>query len=128
MASVGGSIRAQLVAANITGINGIFRDFAPPDTAKPYITYQDELGNTPQLVGDKTVLTRRRMVQVDLWQGRQEEDTTLVNQIVSALDGISKFNDETYIYRLRVSDIQRLVSFEDNLVHHALTLDVYQKA
>jgi hypothetical protein len=128
MASVGGSIRAQLVAANIAGINGIYRDFAPPDTAKPYITYRDELGNTPQLLGDKLVLTRRRMVQVDLWQGRQEEDTTLVNQVVAALDGISRFNDETYIYRLRVSDIQRLVSFEDNLVHHALTLDVYQKA
>lgn len=128
MASIGGSIRAQLVAANITGINGIYRDFAPPDTAKPYITYHDELGNTPQLLGDKVVLTRRRMVQVDLWQGRQEEDTTLVNQVVSALDGISKFNDETFVYRLRVSDIQRLVSFEDNLVHHALTLDVYQKA
>jgi hypothetical protein len=128
MASIGGSIRTILVNAGITGVTGIFRDFAPPSTEKPYITYSDELRNVPELIGDGFVKTRRRMVQFDLWQNRQNEDTSLVDSLVSALDGAGQFDDGTYVFRLRVSDIQRMVSLEDNVVHHALTLDVFQKA
>jgi hypothetical protein len=128
MASIGGSIRTILVNAGITGVTGIFRDFAPPSTEKPYITYSDELRNVPELIGDGFVKTRRRMVQFDLWQNRQNEDTSLVDSLVSVLDGAGQFDDGTYVFRLRVSDIQRMVSLEDNVVHHALTLDVFQKA
>jgi hypothetical protein len=128
MASIGGSIRTILVDAAISGITGIFRDFAPPSTEKPYITYSDELRNVPELIGDGFVKTRRRMVQFDLWQNRQNEDTSLINSVVSALDGAGQFDDGTYVFRLRVTDIQRMVSLEENVVHHALTLDVFQKA
>lgn len=128
MASIGGSIRSVLINANLPGITGIFRDFAPPNTAKPYITYYDELRNVPSMIGDGTVATRLRMVQFDLWQDRANEDTSLVDQMVTALDGIGAFDSGTFVYRLRVSNIQRMVSLEDNVVHHALTLDVYQKA
>ena len=128
MASIGGSIRTILVNAGISGVTGIFRDFAPPSTEKPYITYSDELRNVPELIGDGLVKTRRRMVQFDLWQNRQNENTSLVDAVVTALDGAGQFDDGTYVFRLRVSDIQRMVSLEDNVVHHALTLDVFQKA
>lgn len=128
MASIGGSIRTVLLNAGLPGITGIFRDFAPPNTAKPYITYSDELRNVPAMIGDGVVSTRLRMVQFDLWQDRASEDTSLVDQMVTALDGIGAFDSGTFVFRLRVSDIQRLVSLEDNVVHHALTLDVYQKA
>lgn len=128
MASIGGSIRTILLNAGISSVTGIFRDFAPPSTEKPYITYSDELRNVPELIGDGFVKTRRRMVQFDLWQNRQNEDTSLVDSVVSALDGAGQFDDGTYVFRLRVSDIQRMVSLEDNVVHHALTLDVFQKA
>lgn len=128
MASIGGSIRTILLNAGISGVTGIFRDFAPPSTEKPYITYSDELRNVPELIGDGFVKTRRRMVQFDLWQNRQNEDTSLIDAVVSALDGAGQFDDGTYVFRLRVSDIQRMVSLEDNVVHHALTLDVFQKA
>jgi len=128
MASIGGSIRTIIINAGLTGVTGIFRDFAPPSTEKPYITYSDELRNVPELIGDGFVKTRRRMVQFDLWQNRQNEDTSLVDSLVSALDGAGQFDDGTYVFRLRVSDIQRMVSLEDNVVHHALTLDVFQKA
>lgn len=128
MASIGGSIRTVLLNASLPGITGIFRDFAPPNTAKPYITYSDELRNVPAMIGDGVVATRLRMVQFDLWQDRASEDTSLVDQMVAALDGIGAFDSSTFVFRLRVSDIQRLVSLEDNVVHHALTLDVYQKA
>jgi hypothetical protein len=128
MASVGGSIRTRLLEANLAGITGIFRDFAPPNTAKPYITYSDELRNVPEIIGDGLVKTRRRMVQFDLWQDRASENTSLIDSMVTALDGLGQFDSDVYIYRLRVSDIQRIVSLEDNVVHHALTLDVFQKA
>ena len=128
MASIGGSIRTIILNSGVTGVTGIFRVFAPPSTEKPYITYSDELRNVPELVGDGFVKTRRRMVQFDLWQNRQNEDTSLVDSVVSALDGAGQFDDGTYVFRLRVSDIQRMVSLEDNVVHHALTLDVFQKA
>lgn len=128
MASIGGSIRTVLLSANLPGVTGIFRDFAPPNTAKPYITYSDELRNVPAMIGDGVVSARLRMVQFDLWQDRASEDTSLVDQMVTALDGIGAFDSGTFVFRLRVSDIQRLVSLEDNVVHHALTLDVYQKA
>ena len=128
MASIGGSIRTILINAGISGVTGIFRDFAPPSTEKPYITYSDELRNVPELIGDGLVKTRRRMVQFDLWQNRQNENTSLVDTVVAALDGAGQFDDGTYVFRLRVSDIQRMVSLEDNVVHHALTLDVFQKA
>ena len=128
MASIGGSIRTILTNASISGITGIFRDFAPPSTEKPYITYSDELRNVPELVGDGFVKTRRRLVQFDLWQNRQNENTSLIDAVVTALDGAGQFDDGTYVFRLRVTDIQRMVSLEDNVVHHALTLDVFQKA
>lgn len=128
MASIGGSIRTVLINENLPGITGIFRDFAPPNTAKPYITYSDELRNVPAMIGDGVVATRRRLVQFDLWQDRASEDTSLIDTMVAALDGIGAFDSGTFVYRLRVTDIQRLVSLEDNVVHHALSLDVYQKA
>jgi hypothetical protein len=68
------------------------------------------------------------MVQFDLWQNRQNENTDLIDLVVAALDGVGQFDAGTYVFRLRVSDIQRMVSLEDNIVHHALTLDVFQKA
>lgn len=128
MASIGGSIRTVLLGSNLPGITGIFRDFAPPNTQKPYITYYDELHNMPAMIGDGLVITRRRMVQFDLWQDRASENTSLVDLMVAALDGIGAIDSGTFVYRLRVTDIQRMVSLEDNVVHHAVTLDVYQKA
>jgi hypothetical protein len=128
VASIGGSIRGVLLNANLPGVTGIFRDFAPPNTAKPYITYYDELRNVPALIGDGVVSTRLRMVQFDLWQDRANENTDLIDLLVVALDGIGAFDSGTFVYRLRVSNIQRMISLEDNVVHHAVTLDVYQKA
>lgn len=128
MTSIGGSIRSVLLAENLPGITGIFRDFAPPNSPKPYITYYDELRNVPSIIGDGIVVTRQRMVQFDLWQDRAAENTQLIDLMVSALDGIGAFDSDTFVYRLRVSNIQRMVSLEDNVVHHAVTLDIYQKA
>lgn len=126
--SVGGAIRQILVDANLPGISAIYRDFGPPNATKPYITYLDELRNTPELSGDGIVRGRLRLVQVDIWQDKTSENFELGNLVVSALDGIKKIDASNYIYQIRVSDIQRLVSSEDNIIHHAITLEVFTKA
>jgi hypothetical protein len=128
MASVGGAIRTILVNDSITGVSTrIYRDIAPPETAYPYITIFDELSNTPALIGDQVVLARTRLVQVSLWQLRQSENTSIVNEIVSALDNAALAADQ-FIYRVRVTDISRSFSAEDDTILHAVTLNVIQKA
>jgi len=126
--SVGGAIRKILVDANLPGITAIYRDFGPPNAAKPYITYWDELRNMSQIIGGGKVLGRLREVQVDIWQDKTLENFELVDSVILALDGIAKLEANKHIYRVRVSDIQRLVSSQDNLIHHAITLEVYTKA
>ena len=128
MASIGGAIRTVLVNDSITGVGSrIYRDIAPPETAYPYITIFDELGNTPALIGDQTVLARTRLVQVSLWQLRQSENTAIIDEVVAALDN-ANLSANKFVYGVRVSDIQRAFNSEDDTILHAVTLNVIQKA
>ena len=126
--SIGGAIRTALIAESLPGVTGIYRDFAPPSAEKPYITYFDEITNITQMEGDKKVLARLRQVQVDLWQDKSAENVGLIDSLVDSIDGIGNLGTAKFVYKVKVSDIQRMVSSEDNLVHHAITLDVYTKA
>ena len=128
MASVGGAIRTALTNASITAISTrIFRDIAPPETTYPYVTISDEITNTPSLLGDKQVLARLRQLRVNLWQLRPSEDVTTVDQLVTTLDSANITANQN-IFRVRVSDIQRIFDSEDDTVLHAITLNVTQKA
>ncbi len=128
MASVGGAIRTALTNASITAISTrIFRDIAPPETTYPFVTISDEITNTPSLLGDKQVLARLRQLRVNLWQLRPSEDVTTVDQIVTTLDSANITANQN-IFRVRVSDIQRIFDSEDDTVLHAITLNVTQKA
>lgn len=128
MASVGGAIRTALTDASITAISTrIFRDIAPPETTYPYVTISDEITNTPSLLGDKQVLARLRQLRVNLWQLRPSEDVTTVDEIVTTLDSANITANQN-IFRVRVSDIQRIFDSEDDTVLHAITLNVTQKA
>lgn len=128
MASVGGAIRTALTNASIAAISTrIFRDIAPPETTYPYVTISDEITNTPSLLGDKQVLARLRQLRVNLWQLRPSEDVTTVDQLVTTLDSANITANQN-IFRVRVSDIQRIFDSEDDTVLHAITLNVTQKA
>ena len=128
MPSVGGALRTVLVGANITGITGVFRDFAPPGQTQPYITYSDEISNVPVLIGDGLAMTRNKMVQVDLWQDRVLESVDLIDSVVAALDGVGQIDSTKSVFRVRVSNVVRIVSTTDSVVHHAITLDIYQRS
>lgn len=128
MPSIGGAIRQVIVNGNITGITTkVYRDIAPPDVALPYITFADELSNVPALTGDKSVKAKRRMVQVDLWQTRADESFSRIDTLVGLLDSAS-LSADTHVFNTRVNDVQRLVEFQDDIVHHAVTVYVYQVA
>lgn len=128
MPSIGGAVRQIIVDANITGITTkVYRDIAPPDVALPYITFADELSNVPVLIGDKSVKAKRRMVQVDLWQSRASESFSRIDTLATLLDSATLSADK-HVFNTRVNDVQRLVEFEDDIVHHAITLFVYQVA
>jgi hypothetical protein len=50
------------------------------------------------------------------------------NDKINVQDSLKKIEATNYIYQIRVTDIQRLVSSQDNLIHHAISLEVYTKA
>lgn len=126
--SIGGAVRQLIVDANISGITTkVYRDMAPPDIALPYVTFADELGNVPSLYGDKSVKAKRRLVQVDLWQARADEAFSRIDTLVNALDSVRPVADK-HVFHTRVSDVQRMIDFDDDVIHHAITIYVYQVA
>lgn len=128
MASVGGSIRTTLVNAGFDAVGErIFRDIAPPETTYPYLTISDEITNQPVLLGDKKVIARNRQLRVNLWQIRTEENVQLVDEIVAELDSVDISANQD-VFRVRVFDIQRLYDSDDDIVLHAITLNVIHRA
>lgn len=128
MASAAGAIRTALIDATITEVSSrIYRDIAPPESTYPYVTIADEVTNQPVLLGDKRVIARNRQMRVNLWQVRTQENVAIVDEIVLALDSVNISANQD-VFRVRVFDIQRLFDSEDDIVLHAVTLNVIQKA
>lgn len=128
MASIAGAIRTVLVDEGLAGVSArIYRDIAPPEVSYPYITISDEITNQPVLLGDKKVLARLRQLRVNLWQIRTDENVTLVDDVVEALDSTTITANKT-VFRVRVFDIQRIFESEDDTILHVVTLNVTQKA
>ena len=128
MPSIGGAIRTALLGANIEEISTrIFRDIAPPETTYPFITITDEISNQPVLIGDQNVLARNRQVQVSLFQIRTSENVDIIDEVVQALDTANVSANKT-VFRVRVLDIQRIFESDDDIVQHAVTLNVIHKA
>ena len=128
MSSTGGAVRTVLVDANLAGVAArVYRDIAPPETQYPYITISDEITNQPSLLGDTLVIARSRQIRVNLWQVRQSENISLIDSVVEALDN-ANLNASKNVFGCRVLDVQRIYDSEDDIVLHAVTLNVTQKA
>lgn len=128
MPSVGGAIRTALISAGISEVaNRIFRDIAPPETTYPFMTISDEVTNQPVLIGDQTVLARNRQMRVNLFQVRTSENVDIIDEVVQALDAANVSANKT-VFRVRVFDIQRIFESDDDIVQHAVTLNVIHKA
>ena len=87
MSSIAAALRAEIVGCDIPGITTkVYRDLAPPTTQYPYVTYADHLNDRVALTGDKKVLARNYMVQVDLW----EKELKKQNQPLQLLSAVLK--------------------------------------
>jgi hypothetical protein len=128
MSSIAAALRAELVACDIPNItNQVYRDLAPPTTTYPYITYADHLNDRIALTGDKKVLARNYMVQVDLWEKRIEETESILTTILTCLDNAMLVGTDNKVFRCRLVDTQRIIQFDDDVVHHAISLNIYRK-
>jgi hypothetical protein len=58
---------------------------------------------------------------------RTEEDVTLVDDVVEALDS-SVITANKTVFRVRVFDVQRIFESQDDIILHVVTLNVTQKA
>lgn len=128
MTSIAAALRAEIVACNIPNImNQVYRDLAPPTTTYPYITYADHLNDRIALTGDKKVLARNYMVQVDLWEKRIEETESTLTTILDCLEHATLVGTDNKVFRCRLMDTQRIIQFDDDVVHHAISLNIYRK-
>lgn len=128
MSSIPAAVRNKIVNANIPGIEGkIYRDIAPPSTPYPYITYSDRLADRSVLFGDTNVLARNYLIQIDLWEKRPQESAEIYANLLSVLENSKLEGTDSTIYRFRLYDIQRIVEFDDDVVHHAFSVNMYRK-
>ena len=128
MSSIAAALRTKILSLAIAEIESkVFKDFAPPTAAYPYVTYADRLNDRVALTGDKKILARNYMVQVDLWEKRTEENDSIISSLIIGLDTASLTGSDNKVFRCRLIDTQRIVQFDDGIIHHALTLNIYRK-
>jgi len=128
MTTIAASIRTHLVAADISYIGTkIYRDMAPPSTSYPYMTYFDQLNDRVVLQGDSRTKARNMLIQFDLWQKRADEDVSIAAEISAALEQITISDPDTKVFACNLYDVQRIVEFDDDIIHHAFSLNVYRK-
>lgn len=67
----------------------VFPDFAPVDTERPYVTFQQIGGEAPQFL-DRTVASKENAhVQVNVWSDTRREAKLLIRAIEERLIGVT---------------------------------------
>lgn len=122
------ALYSSLTAANISSVGSrVYKDLAPPASEYPYITYAGRLSDRPVLTGDTHVLARNHLVQIDLWEKRQEEDAQVYEDLAYFLENLILEDGNNTIFRCRLYDVQRIVEFDDDIIHHAFSVNIYRK-
>lgn len=113
-----------------------YRDEAPAGTTRPYVTISEELTLVADPSEDGAAATVVETAQVDLWQdwhdttsGGRAESYTLAPALRRGLDGARLVAVGTSIpYTALVRHTARMVEAPENLVHHAMTVEVFRPA
>ncbi len=69
----------------------VFPDFAPPGTARPFITFQGIGGPTYRFLDNTAGNKRTSRVQVDVWSNTRLESLSLIRAIEDALCAATVF-------------------------------------
>lgn len=79
------SLETDLLAAITPLCARVFPDFAPYETAKPYVTWQQVGGDEIQMVTSTQDGIERPRVQVNVWHTDRKSATELMHSIRDAL-------------------------------------------
>ena len=86
------SVEAELYTVLKVLCARTFPDFAPVNTARPYVTYQSIGGESLRFL-DKTAADKRHtIIQINVWAGSRLDATTLARQIETSLCASTAFN------------------------------------
>lgn len=134
-ASTAGALKALIESLGL-GISA-YRDEPPSSsTTRPYVTITEELTMVADPSEDGKAGTVVETVQVDLWQdwhnlqnGNLAESYTLAPALRRGIDGARLALIGTAVsYIALVRHSLRQLEAEENLVHHALTVEVMRQA
>jgi hypothetical protein len=133
-ATTAGALKALIESLGLS--LSAYRDEATAGTARPYVTILEELAMTADPSEDGKAGTVVEMIQIDLWQdwhnqttGDIAENYTLAPALRRGIDGVRLAligTSVTYIALVRHS--LRMVEPDENLIHNALTVEVYRQA
>jgi len=139
-ASTAGALKTLVESAGL-GITA-FRD-RPVDelginadgTLKPYVTIHEELALVPDAGAEEDPDgTGKETAQLDLWQswrvpatGAVAESYTLPRRLHAALKGAQLPSAPDRVYSVIVRNRIRLVERDENIVHHAYTLEIVRQ-
>lgn len=119
------------------GLNlAAYRDEAPAGTLRPFVTIMEEITLVPTASEDGLALTVVETAQVDLWQdwhdlttGLRIESYTLAPALRRGIDGTRLALIGTALtYQALVRHVMRSVEPFENIVHHAMTIEVFRQA
>lgn len=132
-ATTAGALKALIESLGLS--LSAYRDEAPAGTARPYVTIIEEIALIADSSEDGKAGTAVETAQVDLWQnwhnpttGAVAESYTLAPALKRGIDGARLALIGTSVaYTALVRHSLRMVEVDENLVHHALTVEVYRQ-
>lgn len=113
-----------------------YRDDAPQGVARPYVTITEQIALVPEPMEDGGLGPVAEMCAVDLWQDWRDlatdtvvENYTLAPALVRGMHGqrLNTIGTKTPYVVLVVGPSPRLLERDENIVHHALTVEIYRE-
>lgn len=112
-----------------------YRSGPPEGLARPYVTIQEEIALVPDPLEDATMTTGQETVQIDLWQdlrnlvtGDTGENYALAPALRRGLHGARLIPIGTKItYAVLVRSSARMEEPKDNIIHTAITVDIFRE-
>ena len=122
--TIGRAIRNNVVDSGIVG-QRVYRDLAPEDADMPFVVFYENIARSRELVGDgNSTFAVKQMAQVSLFQLADNENDSLVADLVSSLDNADLTGSDKRVLSCCVENVARLYHEEDETVNQAITLNI----
>lgn len=133
-ASTAGALKALVEGAGLS--LAAYRDLAPERATLPYVVVNEAIAIVPTASSARfdragTAPTGRETAQVSLWQrwrnpetGAMAESYTLPDALIELLDGAQLSAAPSHVWGVLVLSSRRIIEQEENLVQHAITVEI----